>query len=127
MTAKYDIYEQHRKAFANVSAYAIMDHDEMVATIAFKYPRNDMGRLYTYVQWVGVEMVRGAAGGCGYDKHSAALRKASDKMPMQDGEGRLSYHSAERSNELKRALSLDDGYSWQHNLEKAGFTVLQTV
>lgn len=112
-----DIYDQHRAAFANVAAYVILDNNtgERVATIAFKFPRDGAGRLYAYIHWFGTEMVRGYAGGFGYDKRTAACASAarhlSDKVavPFADAIGR------------------DDGYGWDHHLQNAGFTVLQAV
>lgn len=74
-----DIYDQHRAAFANVSAYVILRGGERVATIAFKFPRDGAGRLYAYVHWIGVPMVRGFAAGGGYDKRSAAVADAAQK------------------------------------------------
>jgi hypothetical protein len=72
-----DIYEQHRKAFENVAAYVIAKDGEQVATVAFKYPRDGAGRLYAYVHWLGLPMVRGYANGMVYDKGSAAVCSAS--------------------------------------------------
>lgn len=43
------IYDQHRAAFSNVSAYVITLDGEKVATIAIKFPRDGAGRLYAYV------------------------------------------------------------------------------
>lgn len=54
-----DIYDLHSKAFARVSAYVVLDKSgERVATVAFKFPADGAGRLYAYVHWIGVPMVR---------------------------------------------------------------------
>lgn len=45
-----NIYDQHKAAFANVSAYTIMKGGERVATIAFKFPRG--GADFTVLQAV---------------------------------------------------------------------------
>ena len=119
-----DIYDLHKRAFPNVAAYVILHGSEKVATIAFKYPRDGSGRLYAYVHWIGVEMVRGFAGGYGYDKHSAAVRNAVfPKMRMTDDEA---FHYLEQR-EFFAALSRDDGQYWNHRLERAGFTVMQAI
>ena len=76
------IYDQHRAAFSNVSAYVVMHGGERVATVAIKYPRDGAGRLYAYVHWLGVPMVRGFAGGGGYDKRSAACASAARKLDL---------------------------------------------
>jgi hypothetical protein len=128
-----DIYEQHRAAFASVSAYVILDKGERIATIAIKFPRDGVSRLYAYVHWTGERMVRGSATGGGYDKRSAACADAASKMPdLENGEytdGTPYYTSKqmERFEAFRAALREDGGYEWNRNLEKAGFTVLQAV
>lgn len=75
------VYEQHDAAFKQVSAFVITDSKgERVATIAFKFPKDGAGRLYAYVHWIGVPMVRGHANGYGYDKKSAAVESAIPKI-----------------------------------------------
>ena len=75
------IYEQHEAAFKYTAAYVVLNTDfQRVATIAFKFPKDGAGRLYAYVHWLGCEMVRGFAGGYGYDKTSAAVESAIEKL-----------------------------------------------
>ena len=117
------IYEQHEAAFSQVSAFVIMLNGERVATVAFKFPRDGAGRLYAYVHLFGSPMVRGSAGGYGYDKKSAAVSSAV-------GGGKITVKTDTDTATVRafvRACAKDDGYSWQQNLEKAGFTVLQAV
>ena len=116
-----DIYEQHAAAFANVAAYVIMRDGERVATIAFKFSRDGAGRLYAYVHWLGLPMVRGFANGYGYDKRSAACSAAVRKIMVPSGEdhGDVSRFCT--------ALAHDDGAYWDSNLHNAGFIVLQAV
>ena len=109
-----DIYDQHRAAFANVSAYVVLKDGERVATIAFKFPRDGAGRLYAYVHWIGVPMVRGFAGGYGYDKRTAACSSAAQRL---DGVPHA----------FIDALWVDTGPTWDEQLRKAGFTVIQAV
>lgn len=125
MTA--DIYNQHRAAFANVSAYVILKDGEKVATIAFKFPKDGAGRLYAYVHWFGLEMVRGMAGGYGYDKQSAACANASKKAikdfkPEMDRGENIFARAA-----FFRLLAEDSGMTWSGQLERAGFTVLSAL
>ncbi|MDE2426686.1 MAG: hypothetical protein KGO96_12340 [Elusimicrobia bacterium] len=75
-----DIYDQHRAAFAQVEAYVILKDGQRVANIAFKFPRDGAGRLWAYVHWLGLSMVRGYASGCGYDKRTAACASAAKRM-----------------------------------------------
>jgi hypothetical protein len=121
MTA--NIYDQHKAAFANVSAYVILDATgDRVATIAFKYPKDGAGRLYAYVHWFGLEMRRGYAGGGGYDKHSAACADAMPRLPVGAGGG-----NGDAYETFCKVLSKDDGHHWDSRLRDAGFTVLQAV
>lgn len=127
----------HNVAFARVSAFVILKDGEKVATVAIKYPRGRRaGRLYAYVHWLGIRMVMGYAGGDGCDKTTTAcvsagqifdIDAADEKarelgIEMQD---RRPWHIHYRP--FVAALRLNDGYDWQHNLEKAGFKVLQAV
>ena len=118
------IYEQHDLAFKNVSAFVIAKNGERVATIAFKYPKDGASRLWVYVHWHGVPMVRGYASGYGYDKRSAACASASRAIEK--------LHTTKFLNLCEdqafiHALGLDDGRGWDDNLRRAGFTVWQAV
>lgn len=131
-----DIYDQHAAAFAHVSAFVIMRDGEKVATVAFKFPKDGAGRLYAYVHWLGLPMVRAFAGGYGYDKRTAACVTAACLMdPAAADKAAASLGAAycdgrpwfEHYRPFIAALRTDDGYDWSRNLEKAGFAVLQAV
>ena len=118
-----DIYDQHKAAFPNVSAYVIARNGEKVATIAFKYPRDGAGRLYAYVHWLGVPIVRGFAQGYGYDKVTAAVESALPKMVMS-----VVFPNREDQDAFISAIREDkSGHYWNNRLEEAGFTVWQAV
>lgn len=122
------IYEQHRAAFRDVSAYVVLHEGERVATIAFKYPRDGAGRLYAYVHWIGTEMVRGCAGGGGYDKHTAACAGAIMAMfPGAAGAATLAAMPDTPFARFGRALEVDGGHDWNTMLRRAGFDVVQAV
>ena len=129
-----NIYDQHKAAFANVSAYVVLHNGERVATIAFRYPRDGAGRLYAYVHWTGQPMVRGWAGGYGYDKASAACADAARRIYAETrsiGDDftviRNKVEPPPEMEAFRAALSKNDGYYWYDNLHKAGFVVLQAV
>ncbi len=124
-----DIYDQHKAAFANVSAYVITDaKGDRVATIAFKYPRDGAGRLYAYVHVFGCAMVRGFAAGGGYDKHSAAVASAARKIPNDPGKsGHWTAEESASFRTLLQTLRLDDSNTWHNSLLAARFNVLQAV
>jgi hypothetical protein len=119
------IYDQHRAAFNQVSAYVVMHGADRVATVAIKYPRDGAGRLYAYVHWLGVPMVRGFAGGGGYDKRSAACASAARKLPEHLPEG----HDAAGDvyGKFVDVMRADGGQDWNTALTGAGFNVLQAV
>ncbi len=114
------VYAQHDTAFASVSAYVIARDGQLVATIAFRHPRDGAGRLYAYVHWLGTEMVRGFASGGGYDKASAACADAWRKRAIAPDDEPASWP-------FWNALADDNGYYWHQRLEAAGFSVWQAV
>lgn len=123
-----DIYTQHDTAFARVSAYVIAKDGERVATIAFKFPADGVGRLWAYVHWLGLPMVRGFAGGYGYDKRTAACASAARKMNAPDPEDRTTWERDKEAREaFTAAIAKDGGQSWDGALRDAGFTVWQAV
>lgn len=118
------VYDQHRAAFANVSAYVVIDKEGYrVASVAFKYPRDGAGRLFCYLHVFGTEMVRGYASGGGYDKHTAAACAAAQRLL---GAG-VNTQSRDYVTAVKAALAHDGGYGWDHYIRAAGFEVLQAV
>ena len=119
------IYDQHRAAFNQVSAYVVMHGADRVATVAIKYPRDGAGRLYAYVHWLGVPMVRGFAGGGGYDKRSAACASAARKLPESLPAGYDAAADVYRS--FVDVMRADGGLDWATALTGAGFNVLQAV
>jgi hypothetical protein len=120
-----NIYNHHDKAFAQVSAYVVLKDGERVATIALKFPKDGAGRLWAYVHWIGTPMVRGFAGGYGYDKRSAAVASAARKL--QQPLGACLNDPKRPQDAFVAALYRDDGEYFDRRLENAGFTVLQAV
>lgn len=123
------IYDQHRAAFANVSAYIVMKDGERVATVAFKFPKDGAGRVYAYVHWIGVEMVRGMAAGGGYDKQTAAVNDAVRKIKIPGNWSETVSQDPRHSfiAEFIDSTRKDEGPTWNDHLRKAGFTVIQAV
>ena len=119
------IYDQHDAAFSSVQAFVVLNGaKDRVATVAFKFPRDGASRLYCYFHILGVPMVRGYAGGFGYDKRSAAAHSAVHRVPETDL-GR--YPETLATIRAIKAAITDGGYAWDRELENAGFTVLQAV
>lgn len=123
-----DIYELHAKAFGRVSAYVVMRDNERVATIAFKFPADGAGRLYAYVHWLGVPMVRGFAGGYGYDKRSAACANAAKHIKAPQDDDLTTWERDKEAREaFTAAIAQDSCMTWESQLREAGFTVLHAV
>jgi hypothetical protein len=122
-----NIYDQHRAAFANVSAYIVLKDGERIASVAFKYPRDGAGRLYAYVHVFGTEMVRGFAAGGGYDKHTAAVESAMDRFRYGDTD----IDTYQVADGLFRALCdrdhVDGWANWDRRLRDAGYDIWQAV
>ena len=119
------IYDQHDKAFPQVSAYVVtagasfVQPGRRVGTVAFKHPRDGAGRLWCYLHLLGSPMVRGYAGGYGYCKTDAAISSAAShaETPSEDAAGAA----------FIKALLPDDGNNWDWHLREAGFDVIQAV
>lgn len=75
-------YQAFEKGTGHISAYALVKDGSAVGRIVIKPPRDGAGRLYAYVQVWGAPMVRGSAGGYGYDKTGAALSVALKKLEI---------------------------------------------
>lgn len=121
--SKPDVYAQHQRAFAQVSAYLVLDaNKEVVARITFKFPRpgHGEGRLNAFVHWLGTQMLKGHASGYGHDKRTAACWEAACYADIGIGQ------SSPRAR-FWQALHHDSGHTWEAQLRKAGFTVLQAV
>lgn len=126
--ARNAIYDQHDAAFKDVSAFVILKDGERVATVAFKFPKDGAGRLYCYLHVIGLPMIRGQAGGYGYDKKSAAFADAAEKQAKVKLESwQTSDYSAEYAIASTFRDCLNSGHDWHNDLRDAGFTMLQAV
>ncbi|MCW2317092.1 hypothetical protein M2322_002646 [Rhodoblastus acidophilus] len=129
------IYEAFDSAFAQVSAYAVLKDGEHVANVSFKHPPRGHGerRLTVFVHWIGLEMVKGWAGGCGYDKKTAACSAASRRLAAvweaakKENSGNLDRFYPKQIDAFIAAIAKDEGHYWNNQLESAGFTVLNVI
>jgi hypothetical protein len=122
MTTKPEIYEQHNKAFADVSAFVIMDGAERVGSVAIKRMRS--GRTVAYVWWHEHGMAKGSANGGGYDKDSAAVEVALTDLR------RSLPRKLETPNKLADFVLIArtaSGAGWQDCARTAGLVVYQAV
>jgi hypothetical protein len=130
------IYDKHRKAFGNVSAYVVTnDRGERVATIAIKYG----ARVTAFTHYLGIPMTSGFSGGGGYDRESAAIYEGFAKVKVfepkatrQDWQETPEYLARESATQrdldaFRKALTTSDGSHWHQNLGRNGFTVMQAV
>ena len=120
--SRSQIYDQHDKAFAYVSAYVVVRDGQMMATIAFRFPKDGASRLWCYLHWSGSTMVRGYAGGYGYDKKNAAVAAAVRAMIPNPAEAAPKSLAA-----FTAAVSDCGGYDWDRKLRDAGFEIWQAV
>lgn len=120
-----DIYEKHSKAFANVSAYVVLRNGQHIARVAFKHAKSGM-QLDAYVHLFGIPMERGYARGGGYDKHTAAVSSAAQRIKASKPDMRYVQDVAAFDAFIAAAL-LDDGSRWDTQLRTRGFAVIQAV
>mgnify|MGYP007027787624 CR=1 FL=1 len=104
------------------------------ATIDFsvKPVHDGAGRLYAYVHFIGAPMVRGHAGGYGYDKRTAAIEDAFKKIDPAYfapyvGSDPWANTRRECARFVKAINGAKDGTEWHRSLTNAGYTVLQAV
>jgi len=105
------------KRTAKVSAYAVLNPLNLShrGRIVISYPQDGAGRLYA-IAWLpgpNGEAVRhhGSATGYGYDKATAAM-------------GGAAFYDL-KTGEMKALV--DQGYDFRHQLEKAGYSVIQAA
>lgn len=125
------IYDQHDKAFNNISAYVLAHNTpygiERLATIAFK--RGTTGNVKCFFHMTGYEMQSGSRGGSGYDKASAAFYDAAAKnykkvLNAPDTTGADKGYALA----ILEAAKAGNGSSrWHNALRGAGFALLQAV
>lgn len=117
-----DVYAQHRAAFRGVMAYALIYKGQHVGSVAVKVGAT----VQAYVHLQGFRMARGVAKGCGYDKASAAVETAIEKM--EDAQpGYHTDHMKEAREALRQAATLPDGWTWTTKLAKSGFDVYAAI
>lgn len=133
---KRHVWDQYDTAFKQVTAFAVLFDDQTldfmtvpahVANIVIKHPRDGAGRVVAFVHWLGREVVRGSAGGGGYDKTSAALHEAGRKLaskPKSDSEARPEAMAALGA----LLVDADNGQNWERTIGDAeGFTLLRVI
>ncbi|HEV2155427.1 hypothetical protein [Bradyrhizobium sp.] len=116
-----DIYDQHAKAFANVSAYVVAKDGDIIARIAFKHSKSNL-RVTCYLHILGAQMVKAYATGGNYDRHTAAARSAISKVVAEDTDIR----TVQRVGAFRDAVT-DNGAHWDQDLRRVGFDVWQAV
>lgn len=121
------VYDKYDTAFKDVAAYAVTHKGEFVGTVAVKHPRDTAGRVQAFVKWACLPMVRGFAGGYGYNKTDAAIASAASVMP-DEPERPIDDPAMRKAYDLFVAcLREDNGYSFDTRLTGAGFEVFQVV
>ena len=111
------LYREAGKAINDNQAYIILDGARVVAKITLKYT-DQRCTAYLWIEGVGIS--KGHASGGGYDRASAALRKAALAAPECIYRNIEGYQ--ERRASIINALLHDDGERWHEHLFRAGFT-----
>lgn len=122
-----NIYDQFDAAFRKVAAYCFVHPEtQQQINVCFKYPADGAGRLYCYVHFVHAEMVRGFAGGYGYDKTSAAFINAVNKIEQLSATGSADFEYRLKMNtEISRIQQVIgkyyNGQEWDRLLHDLGY------
>lgn len=119
------VIEQYASAFKGIAAYSILKDGQQVATVAFKGD----ARLQVYLHWIGLDVVRAAASGGGYNRHKAAVQKAAQAAikaydPQKDPNAENVFARAAFFRILSEG---SDGQDWISALTGAGFDVNKVV
>lgn len=117
------IYEQFDKATRRVGANVILRDGKVTGRVVLAYPVDGAGRLYAYVQVWGAPMVRAFAGGGGYDKGTAAVCHAIQRLSTCDTDSTPDPKTAGMIAAWHVAVASDGGRDWKHQFEAAGFEV----
>lgn len=118
-----NVYDQHRATFSSVSAWCVIDaKGERIASVAIKYGN----RVLAYVHVFGGPMVRGHADGGGYDKCTAAVLHAINKIKLADYGDAATFGEYVAHAKAFQALR-DNGSDWTRQLQDAGFRVYSAV
>lgn len=122
-----NIYDQHDAAFKSVQAFVIVKDGEKIGKVAIKFPKDGANRLYAYVHIHGAPMVRAYAGGCGYDKSTAAVQEAISKVYTSSNPDKDTKEYNDLALAIQASMSKADRKGWGNALRDAGFTVFQAV
>jgi len=107
----------------NASAYIVLDHNRRcVAKVTLKYT-DQRCTAYLWIEGSGIS--KGIANGGGYDRASAAVRKAAQKMPPCQHAGIVGYD--DRRATIIALLDIDDGMRWMDRLYNQRFEVIGTL
>jgi hypothetical protein len=117
-----DVYELHRQAFRDVSAYVVLQGENLVATVAFRREANGAGLVYCYLQIAGTQMVRAFVPHGGRERHTAALQNAVARVQADSDDTR-----AQQITGAFRDAVTSNGSNWDQDLRRAGFRVWQAV
>lgn len=120
MTTETKTYERFDRAFKRQTAYAILRAGKPVGRIALKYGAS----AQAYVQLWGADMQAGQATGYGYDKQSAAVESAVEKLRLSDR-----WEAAEREalGELQEGFAAANGERWTTIFEQAGYVLALVI
>lgn len=121
-----NIYDQHDKAFRNVSSYVLIKDNKKIASISFKYPKDGAGRVSCYLHVIGTPMVKGVVNGYGYDKASAAIMNAVTKLYIN-----LTDKDAKKYNNvcqnLQHLLKDADSKGWDRCFYNSPYELIQAI
>ena len=113
---KKTVHQHFNTAFGDVGAYLISESNGTICgTVCVKYPKDGAGRVWVYLTIPGGHRVRASADGYGYDKVSAAFRRAVEEL-------RVTYPFAPGLD-----LAKIESHSWDRAMTDADHVVLRVL
>ena len=117
-----NIYEEFGKILDG-QALAILHKGEVIGRIVNRYSPSG-NSCFAYVHLHGTRMLKGRAGGGGYDRQSAAINRCAEKAyaRLEAGESFFGYEK-----DFWECCAMDDGYGPVHHLRERGFQIVQVL
>lgn len=123
MATSNKTYAAFDRAFASVSAFAISKGGRTVGRVAFKTGAS----VTVFLQLWGSAMTQGRASGGGYDRSTAAVETAAEKLGREEipSDPRA---AAERVRIIAALTDpKQDGRQWDHRLERMGYSITTII
>lgn len=124
-------HNQYDKATSRLAVFVLADKEkEIIGNILASYPKDGAGNLTVFIRILGLPLVRGKAGGYGYDKLGAAMYEAglalNNRITAMEKENLRGPELLSLGRRIAESLAQDQT-NWKGNLGKAGIFLAQII